>query len=460
MDNTTTLHSHYCIAEDTTPVLSHVMALSVAFAILISSAVITQSSVLSRLGDGARLVANSSIVNKTALEVGSTVSQEYVSVGDGTYLAVANALTAYQTLLTRAGDPAFALGVWSVDTFQTLPPAIDRMNLALGEFVIAATHSAIGADVALAYGLSDAAPIVARTTVVTLANVGGELALATARIPTLAANVFFAVTQAPVDLLTSYTPSVAHAQSDNTAIAKTYIISGDAPVTGDLVSFDPATQTFRLAKKTSDSSVFGVVVTNPVIILRTSANGVPLVNSGEAFVNVTTINGPISAGDYITSSSVPGKGQRADSSTSFVVGTALDAFPRSSTTTPATASTSVIYGGSIRVMFNIGPKSVVAEKPVATPGVVGPLSRGNATGVSAPVAMLIKYVLAAIVVAGTIYIAFRNFGSNMKDSIVSIGRNPLARASIQSMVVINTVLIVVVSVVGLFVGFMILFLPL
>src|SRR3989344_5768580 len=146
MDNTTTLHSHYCIAEDTTPVLSHVMALSVAFAILISSAVITQSSVLSRLGDGARLVANSSIVNKTALEVGSTVSQEYVSVGDGTYLAVANALTAYQTLLTRAGDPAFALGVWSVDTFQTLPPAIDRMNLALGEFVIAATHSAIESE--------------------------------------------------------------------------------------------------------------------------------------------------------------------------------------------------------------------------------------------------------------------------------------------------------------------------
>lgn len=267
-----------------------------------------------------------------------------------------------------------------------------------------------------------------------------------------------------VILSTLAIPSAAYAQFGDTTIAKTYLISGDAAEFGDLVSFDRTTQTFHLTQEVGDPNLFGVAVTNPVIVFRTSTEGVPLVNSGEVYVQVTTANGPISAGDYITSSVIPGKGQKANPSTSFIVGTALDSFPTTSIGTSTTASTSTVNGSSIRVLLAIGPKADT-EGSTGTGTGTGGASSGatsdiNILGVSTPLATLIKYALAALVVVGSMYIAFRNFGSNMKDSIISVGRNPLAKTSIQSMVVLNTVLIVLVSVVGLFIGLLILFVQL
>ena len=270
-------------------------------------------------------------------------------------------------------------------------------------------------------------------------------------------------------------PFAAYAQFGDTAIAKTYLISGEAAEPGDLVSFDTSTQTFHLTQKVGDPNVFGVVATSPAIVLRTSTEGVPLVSFGEVYVQVTTINGPISAGDLITSSSISGKGQKADSSASFIVGTALDSFPTVPTNNTSTGiSTSTVDGGSIHVLLAIGPKSPDAEVPLAI-GPKSPDAEGSGTGaitdnptaglfhvlgVSVPLATLIKYALAALVVIGSIYVAFRNFGSNMKDSIISVGRNPLAKTSIQSMVVLNTALIVFISIAGLFVGLLILFVKL
>ncbi len=256
-------------------------------------------------------------------------------------------------------------------------------------------------------------------------------------------------------------PSAVYAQFGDTTVAKTYLISGDTAEFGDLVSFDRATQTFHLAQEIDDPNLFGVVVTSPAIVLRTSTEGVPIVNSGEVYVQVTTVNGPISAGDYITSSPIPGKGQKADPSASFVVGTALDSFPAVPISTSSVVSTSTVDGASIRVLLAIGPKSADTEGSSGTGDATGdPTSNVNILGVSTPFATVIKYVLATLVVVGSIYVSFRNFGSNMKDSIISVGRNPLAKSSIQSMVVLNTVLIVFVSIVGLFIGLLILFVQL
>ena len=172
-------------------------------------------------------------------------------------------------------------------------------------------------------------------------------------------------------------------------------------------------------------------------------------------MNVTNANGTISVGDYITSSAVPGKAQKADTSDSFVIGTALDSFP-SGTIATEELSGLAEDSGSIRAQLALGPP-VLDETATETEQLV---TVGEDIGITAPVAVLIKYLLAAMVVFGTIFIAFRNFGSNLKDSIVSIGRNPLAKASIQSMVVLNTVLIILVSIAGLFLGLLILFFPL
>lgn len=257
-------------------------------------------------------------------------------------------------------------------------------------------------------------------------------------------------------------PSAVYAQFGDATIAKTYFISGDTVESGDLISFDRTTQTFHLTQEVDDKNLFGVAVTDPTIVLRTNASNVPLVSSGEVYVQVTTANGPIRAGDYIISSSIPGKGQKADSSVSFIVGTALESFPALSASTSTIASTSTVDGSVIRVLLAIGPKSGQVEGTAGTGDATGNPTENllGTLGVSTPLAVVLKYALAALVVIGSIYVAFRNFGSNMKDSIISVGRNPLAKSSIQSMVVLNTVLIVLVSVVGLFIGLLILFVQL
>ncbi len=83
----------------------------------------------------------------------------------------------------------------SVGTLQTLPAIIGRTSLALGEFVITATHAAIAAEVSLAYGIAIATPTIAHVTVGTLTSIGDYLSIAVARIPMQMASVFAHGTQ-------------------------------------------------------------------------------------------------------------------------------------------------------------------------------------------------------------------------------------------------------------------------
>ena len=62
---------------------------------------------------------------------------------------------------------------------------------------------------------------------------------------------------------------------------------------------------------------------------------------------------------------------------------------------------------------------------------------------------VIRYVLAALVAIITITINFRTFGRNITKGIESIGRNPLAKGAIQSMIILNIIMITIVSVSGI-----------
>lgn len=77
----------------------------------------------------------------------------------------------------------------AIGTLETLPGSMGRMHLALGKFVIMATHAVIAADVALAYGIAAAAPITAHVTAQILISIGGTLSSATAHISAQMASV-------------------------------------------------------------------------------------------------------------------------------------------------------------------------------------------------------------------------------------------------------------------------------
>ncbi len=248
--------------------------------------------------------------------------------------------------------------------------------------------------------------------------------------------------------------SYAQAQSVGSVdIAKTYLISGSTVVSGDIVSFNPETQQYSLSKRNSDKNLFGVVSLEPVFVLyKKDSNELPIVRTGEVRVNVITTNGPIVAGDYVTSSLVDGKGQRANNNDTYIIGVALESFPGVSAKNGTSTMQGSVTGGSVRVLLSIGTiKEAVATfsgKQTVNTGVT-----------EATVLNIVQYILAAFIAVGSLYIAFRNFGPNIKDGIISVGRNPLAKSSIQSMVILNAVLIILISVGGLLVSFAILLLP-
>lgn len=252
------------------------------------------------------------------------------------------------------------------------------------------------------------------------------------------------------------TGAPVRAQVNDGSIARTYAVSGTQPVSGDIISLDRTKQTLHLADVPNDASLYGVVVSDPVILLQSSGTNVPIVTSGDATVNVTTEGGPIAPGDFITSSSVPGKGRLATSTDTFVLGMALAAFPAS--TTPASAKAPA--SGSIPVLIEIGPyANHQASSGETATGTAATAAQSKQQTPSLGVPVFVRYLLAAIVAIGSVSLAFRNFGSSIRDSIISVGRNPLAKSSIQSMVILNAILIALVSAGGLFIGFAILFLP-
>ncbi len=259
---------------------------------------------------------------------------------------------------------------------------------------------------------------------------------------------FFTIAIIIVSILLFGKITFVHAQPYGSAIATVHIILGGNTQPGDIVSFDKNTRTFHLAHIPGDKDAFGVVVKNPILLLSDGNSGVPVVTSGEVSVNVTTQNGPIKVGDYISPSSVPGKGVKANRLDPYIVGTAITPFSGVSSSTQSSAKK--IHQGSVQMLFyhRINPLVAVVQQ---TPQSV-------AIGKNI-IFHIVKYILAALVATGTVYVAFRASGSSMRSGIISIGRNPLAKSSIHSMLVLNTIMIILISAVGLTAALALVFLP-
>ncbi|MFZ3043671.1 MAG: helix-turn-helix domain-containing protein, partial [Minisyncoccia bacterium] len=110
----------------------------------------------------------------------------YLNMGERSYAAINASFATYDSLIITLGD-------W----FRTTPQSISHLNLALGEFVITAAHTAIRADVQLAYATADAAPKSARATFAFLGTLGNALEHTAARTPAIATTLFLRTTEAP-----------------------------------------------------------------------------------------------------------------------------------------------------------------------------------------------------------------------------------------------------------------------
>lgn len=146
--------------------------------------------------------------------------------------------------------------------------------------------------------------------------------------------------QSASDVCGSASPGTIYAatyQTDTTADLAEDYISSQKLQPGDVVVLEGQGTTNAILKSTSpyQNGLIGIISTNPGITLNSGAktdsahpNLYPLALQGRVPVNVSTSNGPIEAGDDITSSSIPGVAMKATSS-GQIIGKALESYTNS-----------------------------------------------------------------------------------------------------------------------------------
>lgn len=126
-------------------------------------------------------------------------------------------------------------------------------------------------------------------------------------------------------------------------LAEWYVSSEDLEP-GDVVSINPDDNVVvHKSQVSSDSRLMGIVSTNPGIILGPKEQHTfPIALAGRVPTKVSTENGPIERGDYLTSSSTPGVAMKA-TKPGPVIGKALESF----------GNTSEVEFGKIMAFVNV-----------------------------------------------------------------------------------------------------------
>lgn len=113
-------------------------------------------------------------------------------------------------------------------------------------------------------------------------------------------------------------------------LAEVYYTNDGSIEPGDVVAIDPTSIAgVKKAAKAYDENAIGIISTKPGLVLGENASilGKPVLLglSGRVPIKVTTQNGPIQAGDYLTSSDIPGVAMKA-TRMGPTIGRALDSY--------------------------------------------------------------------------------------------------------------------------------------
>ena len=208
------------------------------------------------------------------------------------------------------------------------------------------------------------------------------------------------------------------------------------------------------------ADMFGVAISAsaaPLTLSGATTNQVYVVTGGQYPVLVSNQNGSIRAGDYISISGLDGIGMKAQGSESTVLGKALSSF---NGTSDATSTATVSHGGTTSTV-GIGLINVtiaVANNPNqshSTGGVPGFLSTASTSIANKPVSTPRIYLSVGVLVI-TAFIACSLLYSGVKNGLVSIGRNPLAKRYIFRSLLQVVLVSIIVFILGLFAVYLLL----
>lgn len=234
---------------------------------------------------------------------------------------------------------------------------------------------------------------------------------------------------------------IVKAQTGALGISVPVTISGET-FDGALVCAGSNGGGYVLCNTAYDSNMYGVVVTTPDISLESKQTGTtPTVTWGNAYVAVSSVNGTIKSGDFVTSTKTPGVAGLAKKS-GYVLGTALEDY----------TNTDASQKGNILVAIGVKPAVLTAG---ASNNLFQLITEGVSGSFESPLAAL-RYVVAGILVVASFFFGILHFGRVAKSGVEALGRNPLAAKTIQFGIIMNVMIAVVIMLAGLGIAYIVL----
>lgn len=237
----------------------------------------------------------------------------------------------------------------------------------------------------------------------------------------------------------------------------TYNVNDTEAEDGDIISSSPE-QGLTRTTFAYDSRIFGIVQLNPLVVYKSIDNaGTPVARTGTATVNVTTLTGPIVPGDYITSSEITGKGQKANASGTVIgialTGLALDEGteftyqPQSSTNAQNPPQT--LRSGKVTVALRIEYAEITSARTALR--LLDSFNAALFTNVQNPdqFVKIFRYITAIVIVLISFAVGFFTFSRAIPKGIEAIGRNPLAQKTIIFSIVLNVIFTIVTALAGI-----------
>jgi F0F1-type ATP synthase membrane subunit c/vacuolar-type H+-ATPase subunit K len=193
-----------------------------------------------------------------------------------------------------------------------------------------------------------------------------------------------------------------------------------------------------------DSQVLGVVSRDAAIILdnaKSDENGVPVISTGAVYILVSSKDGNIKKGDLLATTTLPGVAAKAVKD-GFVLGSAMEDF---SSNDPKKID-------KIAVNLDL---HYFNSKPTF-PGTLSDIFKLVLLPTKDGPNPIFKYVMAAIVVLGSMILGFMSFGRAAAKGVEALGRNPAASRIIHLGIIFNVAIVVAIALAGLGVAFLIL----